>query len=80
MKGSGGSDYENENKIGYSNINLGTSLFGIPQASIFGPFLFNIFMWDFENNYFTSYADETTPRVVGNKTEVVLAERNSWEA
>ena len=38
-------------------------------------------MWDFENNYFTtSNADETTPSVVGNKTEVVLAERNPWEA
>ena len=34
-------------------------------------------MWDFENNYFTSNADETTPNVVDNKTEVVLAERNS---
>ena len=48
-----------------------------PKLQFFGPFLFNIFMWDFENNYFTtSNADETTPNVVGNKTEVVLAERH----
>ena len=67
-------------EIGFSNKKWGTSLFGISQASIFGPFLFNVFMWDFENNYFTSNVDETTPNVVDNKTEVVLAERNSWEA
>ena len=37
----------------------------VPQGSILGPTLFNIFLCDLflsiENNYFTNYADDTTP-------------------
>lgn len=54
------------------------TLFGIPQVSVLGPLLLNIFPCDFfvilENNYFTSYADDTTPYIVGNNNAEVLLE------
>ena len=51
---------------------------GIPQGSILGPLLFNIFFCNLslstESSYFTNYADDTTPFVIGKNTEKVVFE------
>ena len=51
---------------------------GVPQGSTLGPLLFNIFLCDLflslENNYFTNYADDTTPYVIGNNPDKVASE------
>ena len=43
-----------------------------------GPLLFNIFLCDLfltiEDNYFTNYANDTTPSVIGNDAEEVVSE------
>ena len=54
------------------------SFSGVPQGSILGPLLFNIFLCNLfltiEDNYFTNYADDTTPYVIGNSAEEVASE------
>ena len=55
-------------KINSSQISWEEILFGVPQGSILGPFLFNIFVCDFflvmNHVEFASYADDNTPYVV----------------
>ena len=51
---------------------------GVPQGLIMDPLLFNKFLCDLfltiEGNYFTNYADDTTPYVIGNNAEEVVSE------
>ena len=55
-------------------------MFGIPQGSILGPLLFNIFLCDLflimENIDIVSYADENMSYTTGNSIEEVI---KKWE-
>ena len=49
---------------------------GVPQGSILGPLLINVFTCDiffeYGNNYFTIHADNTKIRIVDENTKEVL--------
>ena len=51
---------------------------GVSQGSILGPLLFNIFLCglllSIEKNYFTNYADDTTPYLIGNNPDEVVSQ------
>ena len=50
---------------------------GVPRGLILRPLLFNSFMCELflspGNNYFTNYADDTTPYVIGNDPVEVIS-------
>ena len=51
-------------------------MFGVPQGSILGPLLLNIFLCDLslimENIDIANFADDNTPYTTGNSTEEVI--------
>ena len=70
------SDRKQRTKINSSYSSLLEIIFGVPQGSILGPLLFNIFLIDLfliiENADITSYADDNTPCIIADNIDGVI--------
>ena len=70
------SDRKQRTKVNASYSSWHDILSGIPQGSILGPLLFNIFLCDLflmvENADYASYADDNTPYTTGENIEEVI--------
>ena len=71
------SNRKQRTKIDDSYNSWSEILFGVPQASILGPLLFNICLADLffiiKDKDIASYADDTTPFIVENNIEDALS-------
>ena len=72
-----------EQKINSEYSSWEEILFGIPQWSILGSLLFNIFLCDLlfimENIDIASYTDDNTPYTTGNSIEEVIQQLENAE-